>query len=421
MNERYTVSLAILAAMVLVEPARSEGPTSGGGPPEYEVTAIIAGFECGDHLAAVSPNALNEVGDVAGMVTCFLVQRAFRWTAETGLELVPTPAGTSQSQALAIHGSKVVGTYSNADLELGVTGYLYDFQTDQFTSLGTLPGGDWSQARAINSAGEIVGFWGNTVMGPSPLAFIWRDGEMIDIHPDFGTPKSDANDMNNDSIVTGWMGSSTLTDARAFVWENGKVTELPPIRGGFTSEGRAINAMRQVVGHGKMEGDRATLTRAFLWEDNRFTDLGTLRGFDRCAAIDINDSTIIIGGCDQSDNPQNDQLFVWSHGVMVNLNDLVLDNSGVEISTISAINNCGKIAATAHSDDLDATVGVLLSPLNQGILGDLNGDGVVSAGDVLILLSNWGPCDNCEDCSADLNGDCVVGAVDLLILLANWG
>ncbi len=54
-------------------------------------------------------------------------------------------------------------------------------------------------------------------------------------------------------------------------------------------------------------------------------------------------------------------------------------------------------------------------------VGDINMDGVVSAGDVLLLLGSWGRCDDCDDCPADLNGDCIVGAGDLLILLANWG
>ncbi len=52
---------------------------------------------------------------------------------------------------------------------------------------------------------------------------------------------------------------------------------------------------------------------------------------------------------------------------------------------------------------------------------DLNGDGVVGVSDLLILLGNWGPCGDCNDCPADLNGDCNVGVADLLILLANWG
>lgn len=53
--------------------------------------------------------------------------------------------------------------------------------------------------------------------------------------------------------------------------------------------------------------------------------------------------------------------------------------------------------------------------------GDLNGDGVVGVADLLILLVNWGPCADCNDCPADLGGDCTVGVSDLLILLANWG
>ncbi len=55
---------------------------------------------------------------------------------------------------------------------------------------------------------------------------------------------------------------------------------------------------------------------------------------------------------------------------------------------------------------------------DDGILGDLNGDGVVDVSDLLILLGEWGPCD---DCPADLNGDGVVDVSDLLILLGNWG
>ncbi|MEE8155272.1 MAG: sialidase family protein [Phycisphaerales bacterium] len=53
--------------------------------------------------------------------------------------------------------------------------------------------------------------------------------------------------------------------------------------------------------------------------------------------------------------------------------------------------------------------------------GDLDGDGTVGATDLLILLANWGPCDDCDDCTGDIDGNCSVGASDLLILLANWG
>lgn len=53
---------------------------------------------------------------------------------------------------------------------------------------------------------------------------------------------------------------------------------------------------------------------------------------------------------------------------------------------------------------------------------DLNGDCVVGAGDVLLLLAAWGDCPDPPDpCPADFNGDDEVGAGDILLLLANWG
>ena len=387
-------------------------------PSEYEVTAIIAGFQCGDHLAAVTPWALNEAGDVAGGVTCGLVQRAFRWTAESGLELIPTPPQTSRSRALAINGSKVVGWYDNEQLELGTTGFIYDFETDQFTSLGTLPGGDWSEAHGINSKGAIVGFWQNSQVGPRH-GFIFENGIMQSLGDDLGTPNSQANDINNDSKVTGWMGSSPQIDVRAFIWDDGKVTELPPIPGGFTSEGWTINNLQDVAGRGRFfDPDlNATVWRAFAFIDGEAINLGTLPGIEKSFATGINDDKTVVGFAQIPPL----RAFVWKDGKMTALNDLIPPGLGLDFNSAHGINQGGQIAAMAHSDDLNATVGLLLSPIQQGIPGDLDGDGQVDVSDFLILLASWGPCDHCENCPPDLDHDCVVGVSDFLILLANWG
>ena len=407
---------AIAAAIMIAQSAHSGGP-------EYEVTAIIAGFECGDHLAAVNPWALNEAGDVAGFVTCSLVRRAFRWTADTGLEVIPMPAGTTESRGLAINGSKVVGTYDNPILELGKAGFLYDFETDQFTSLGTLPRGNWSEAHAINSTGEIVGFWGNIVKGPSPLAFIWRDGEMININGDFGTINTEANGINTAGLVTGWMGDSQVNnDARAFIWDDGKVTELPLVPNGVTAKGEAINEQGHVAGEGRvfLDDGKAMAVQSFLWADNQITDLGTLPDTTFTRATSINNQTRIVGyGHNQFLTDQ--AAFIWQDGVITALNDLVPFDPNLNLESAMGINQAGQIAVGARSDDLDASVGVLLSLIEKGIPGDLDGDGQVGVKDLLILLGNWGPCDQCTKCPADLNSDCVVGVDDLLILLGNWG
>jgi hypothetical protein len=48
----------------------------------------------------------------------------------------------------------------------------------------------------------------------------------------------------------------------------------------------------------------------------------------------------------------------------------------------------------------------------------MNGDDVVDAADLGMLLGSWGPCDGC---TADMNGDGQVDATDLASLLGNWG
>ncbi len=61
-------------------------------------------------------------------------------------------------------------------------------------------------------------------------------------------------------------------------------------------------------------------------------------------------------------------------------------------------------------------VGEVVLPV---VMADLNGDGIVSTADLLLLLSSWGEIGDCP--LADLNGDGVVGTADLLLLLVNWG
>ena len=78
-------------------------------------------------------------------------------------------------------------------------------------------------------------------------------------------------------------------------------------------------------------------------------------------------------------------------------------------------------------DECEIAAGTLLDKDGNGIpdecegVGDIDGDGMVGASDLLLLLAAWGACADCDDCPADLDGNCTVGAADLLILLANWG
>ena len=91
--------------------------------------------------------------------------------------------------------------------------------------------------------------------------------------------------------------------------------------------------------------------------------------------------------------------------------------------------SCALLLDIDNDGDLDlalvdelADVVVMMKNSGTAIPGDLDGDGSVGIFDLLILLSDWGPCpDPPDDCPADLDNDGTVGIFDLLALLANWG
>ena len=60
---------------------------------------------------------------------------------------------------------------------------------------------------------------------------------------------------------------------------------------------------------------------------------------------------------------------------------------------------------------------MLLYGRQQGVPGDVDGNGVVDFNDLLAVLAAWGPC---AGCPADFDGNGFVDFNDLLTLLANW-
>ncbi len=74
-----------------------------------------------------------------------------------------------------------------------------------------------------------------------------------------------------------------------------------------------------------------------------------------------------------------------------------------------------EVIGYAYETSPDTPICTGLSPEPCGVIGDLNGDGVVDGADLGILLNNWGGVG-----VGDLNGDGIVDGADLGLLLNGW-
>lgn len=421
MNGQLKIILTIAIISVLMLPASALAQPCGG----YEVTAIIQTDECPPFgYPGIVPFGLNEDGWMVGSFRACVIgpNIAWLWTPDDGLLLIPMPPDTNDSTAVAICGSRIVGRHFISDDEFGAKAFLYDHSSSEFIDLGTLPGGNWSEANDINCAGQITGFWGNNLVGPWQ-AFLWENGKMMDLGPSIGGTDNRALGINENGAITGWWQQKENGDRIAFLWEDGKVTSLGPILGGFTSVGESVDCANMITGWGLREEGNSpkSVTRAFHWQDGEMLDLGTLPDHLRSGALGMRSSPLEIVGrsWDVLGNPNISHAVLWNDRGLHNLNDLVCGDENLSFKSALAINQSGQIVAQAV-DQFNDNVAVLLTPL-EAQLGDLDNDCVVSVSDLLVLFSSWGSCENCAWCLADLDQDCTVGVSDLLILFANWG
>ncbi len=83
------------------------------------------------------------------------------------------------------------------------------------TDLGSLPGGDFSQAFGINSRGQVVGY-ALTASGEYH-AFLWEDGQMTDLGTLSGREYGVASGINSRGQVVGY-STTALGEVHAVLW-----------------------------------------------------------------------------------------------------------------------------------------------------------------------------------------------------------
>jgi probable HAF family extracellular repeat protein len=185
--------------------------------------------------------------------------------------------------------------------------------------LGTLPGGNISQATGINDSDEIVGY--SYTNEGTPHGFRWtrKSRVMEDLGTLPGGTFSEAVALNPNETVVGWsdyQGSAGQTDA--VMWDKqGKIQDVGKLSGAQAAIAAAINDHNQVVGYDDFGGG---VLHAFFWTKAKgLQDLGILPGGTLSAALYINDSGLIVGVADSAKNPGVGECVFWDRNFKIHL------------------------------------------------------------------------------------------------------
>jgi probable HAF family extracellular repeat protein len=264
-----------------------------------------------------------------------LVSHAVKWQGGIMTDLGALPGG-SNSFAIELNSAGVVGGISENGLIDPLTGFNAFVATvwkhGEVTDLGTL-GGAFSLPSAINDRRQLVGGAQNTIpasqfadafgfpSGTQWRAVLWHEGVINDLGTLGDGQEAFAFFNNERGQVAGVSFTSTnpssttgIPTLAAFIWDNGKMTDLGSLGGTFTLVS-GMNNRGQVTGVSNLAGDEAS--HAFFWSWGKLRDLGTLGGTNSFGNW-INDRGEVAGGS-HTTNDENFDAFIWRNGVMTDL------------------------------------------------------------------------------------------------------
>lgn len=319
---------------------------------------------------------VNNAGQIVGYAhtSTSVLPHAFLYSGGSMHDL--GTLGGDSSFATGINNSGQISGYSTTDASGNtVHAFLYSAAGGgAMQDLGTLGDSSVSSfALGINDAGTVVGYSYLLSSSLQSDAFAYSPaggGHMTDIGV-----RTDADAINNNGLIAEYAPSGFFKHAT--LYNNGIKTDLGTVGGDYSTPA-AINDNGQVAGSSQYD-TAITDYHAFLYDPNHggMVDLGTLGGMDSGArAIDASGNVLGIAQTATNYTP-----FLYSGGVMTDLNTLLPANSGWQLLDANGFTGTGQIVGTGIYNGQE---GVYLLDLNAPEPGSVS---LLGAGVAALLIS----------------------------------
>ena len=150
-----------------------------------------------------------------------------------------------------------------------------------------------------------------------------------------------ANNYPSYTLPTNKYGYDYQYSHHAFIFDFSAPNQDLGTLGGATSYGAAINNAGQVTG----SADTASgASHAFLYTGGKMIDLGLLPGMASSEGLGLNGKGDVVG-------TSGSHAFLFSNGIMEDLNDRLPATMGLTLDRAIAINDAGQIVAYGHGAD----------------------------------------------------------------------
>jgi probable HAF family extracellular repeat protein len=294
----------------------------------------ITGSYAGDNAVA---NGINNLGQVVGNNSL----NALVWNGNTATQLGNLPGQVAAYQGMSINDSGQIAGYNR---NIGGIEFNNAIRWDGTTAT-QLDGGELSWGFGINKHGQVAGMNWITL---STHSVRWDGTTLTDLEPSGGTSWSQAWAINDAGQAVGNSDVNAGEAYHAMLYSGGTITDLGTL-GGTISDAHSINDVGQIVGWSDITDDLAR--HAVLWNGATLTNLAALGGNETFStAEDINNLGQIVGYSEIISGSSHATL--WEGSSLVDLNNYLptdLAAAGWVLTQAKGINDSGVIVGWAQN------------------------------------------------------------------------